>query len=301
MNLSELNSRFGLPGALVFEDGPGGMTMARIATAQGESLISVSGGNVMTWNPAGEKPVLWLSGFAKFAQGKSIRGGVPVCWPWFGPHATESSFPGHGFGRTAPWNVVATEAKPDGVISITLTLEQSEATRAQWPHASSVSLTVNVGRELGLALATRNLGTEAFVLGEALHTYFTVGDVRQAPVTGLSGCAFVDKVEGGARKVQEGDIVIGSEVDRVYVDTEAECSIEDASMNRRIRIQKTGSRSTVVWNPWIAKAEKMGDFGPDGHLGMVCVETCNAQDNVITLEPGAEHVMTCTYSVEALA
>ncbi|MDD5297877.1 MAG: D-hexose-6-phosphate mutarotase [Rhodocyclaceae bacterium] len=300
-SISELNQRFALPGLLAFGEGPGGLTVARVTSPQGEAMISLSGGHVMTWNPAGEKPVLWLSGYATFAPSKSIRGGVPVCWPWFGPHASEAGFPGHGFARTVPWSVVASEASPDGRVKLTLELEQSEATRALWPHAGSVQSVISVDRELSLSLVTRNLGTETFVLGEALHTYFAVGDVRQAPIHGLSGCTFLDKVDGGIRKTQDGAIVIGSEVDRVYVDTEADCTIDDASMGRRIRIRKSGSRSTVVWNPWSAKAEKMGDFGPDGHLGMVCVETGNALENAVSVAPGGEHVMNCVYSIEALS
>jgi len=299
-SISELNQRFALAGLLTFQEGPGGLTVAKITSPQGEAMISLSGGHVMSWNPAGEKPVLWLSAYAKFAPLKSIRGGVPVCWPWFGPHATDAGFPGHGFARTVPWHVVASDATAEGVVSITLELEQPEATRAQWPHASSARLTVSVGRELGLALSTQNLGAEAFVLGEALHTYFAVGDIRRAPIQGLSGCTYLDKVAGGTRQVQEGAITIGSEVDRVYVDTESDCTIDDASLGRRIRIKKSGSRSTVVWNPWSAKAEKMGDFGPEGHLGMVCVESGNALENVVSLAPGEEHVMSCVYSVETL-
>lgn len=299
-SLSELNSRFALPGFLAFEEGPGGLTVAKVSSPQGEAMISLSGGHVMTWNPAGEKPVLWLSAYAKFAPNKSIRGGMPVCWPWFGPHATESGFPGHGFARTVPWNVIASEATEAGVVKLTLELEQSDATRVQWPHASSVQSVISVGRELGFELSTRNLGSEAFVLGEALHTYFAVSDIRQTPIGGLEGCTYLDKVDGGARKVQEGAIATDGEVERVYLNTESDCTIDDAGMKRRIRIRKTGSRTTVVWNPWIAKAEKMGDFGPDGHLGMVCVESGNAAENVVSVPPGGVHVMSCVYSVEAL-
>ena len=299
-SISELNSRFALPGFLAFEEGPGGLTVAKVSSAQGEAMISLSGGHAMTWNPAGEKPVLWLSAYAKFAPNKSIRGGMPVCWPWFGPHATETGFPGHGFARTVPWNVIASEATADGVVKLTLELEQSDATRVQWPHASSVQSVISVGRELGYELTTRNLGTEAFVLGEALHTYFAVSDIRQTPIGGLEGCTYLDKVDGGARKVQEGTIATNGEVERVYVNTESDCTIADAGLKRRIRIRKSGSRTTVVWNPWIAKAEKMGDFGPDGHLGMVCVESGNAAENVVSVPPGGQHVMSCVYSVEAL-
>lgn len=300
-SLAALNSRFALAGQLDFEEGPGGLAVARVSNPLGEAMISLSGGHVMTWRPQGQEPVLWLSGYAKFAPGKSIRGGVPICWPWFGPHEREAGFPSHGFARTAPWTVESTEALPDGAARLTLTLQHSDATRSQWPHASSLQSVITVGRELRIDLVTRNLGNAPFVIGEALHTYFAVSDIRNAPIRGLEGCAFVDKVDGGRRKTQEGAIVIGSEVDRVYLDTAADCMIEDAGLKRLIRIRKEGSRSTVVWNPWVAKAEKMGDFGPEGYLGMVCVESANALDNAVTIAPGGEHVLTVRYSIEPLA
>jgi D-hexose-6-phosphate mutarotase len=295
-----LNSQFAITGHLHFAEGPGGLVVASVENGQATAMVALSGGHVMTWAPKGEQPVLWLSGYAKFAPGKSIRGGIPVCWPWFGPHEREASFPGHGFARTVPWSVEETGALPDGTTRITLALQQSEATRAQWPHASSAQSVITVGRELTIALTTRNLGATDFVIGEALHTYFAVGDVRQAPIHGLEGCRYVDKVDGGQHKRQEGPIVIGSEVDRVYLDTTADCLVEDAGLKRRIRISKQSSRSTIVWNPWAAKAEKMGDFGPDGHLGMVCVESGNALDNVVTVPADGEHTLTVRYGVERL-
>lgn len=300
-SISALNSRFALAGQLDFEEGPGGLVVARINNRQGEAMVSLSGGHVMTWQPKGQAPVLWLSGYAKFAPGKSIRGGVPVCWPWFGPHEREAGFPGHGFARTLPWEVTNTEALADGTTRLTLALQQNDAARAQWPHASSLRIVVTVGSELCIDLVTRNLGDAPFVIGEALHTYFAVSDIRNAPIRGLEGCAYMDKVDGGQHKTQEGAIVIGGEVDRVYLDTAADCVIEDAGLKRRIRIRKEGSSSTVVWNPWSAKAEKMGDFGPDGHLGMVCVESANALGNAVSVAPGAEHVLSVRYGVEALA
>ena len=299
-SIAALNAQFAVAGQLDFAAGPGGLTVARIANAHGEAMVSLSGGHVMTWQPLGQSPVLWLSGYAKFAPGKSIRGGVPVCWPWFGPHDQEAGFPGHGFARTVPWAVEAAQALPDGTTRLALALQQSEATRAQWPHASSLRSVITVGRELRIELITANQGDTAFRIGEALHTYFAVGDIRRAPIHGLEGCAYLDKAEGGRRKTQEGAVVIATEVDRVYVDTVADCLIDDAGLQRRIRIRKEGSRSTVVWNPWAAKAEKMGDFGPEGYLGMVCVESGNAADNLVTVAPGARHTLAVTYSVEPL-
>jgi D-hexose-6-phosphate mutarotase len=296
-----LNARFAIPGQLSFETGPGGLCVAKIANAQGQAMIAMSGGHVMSWQPAGQAPVLWLSGYAKFAPGKSIRGGVPVCWPWFGPHESESAFPGHGFARTVPWQVESSAALDNGAIQLVLSLQHSDATRAQWPHPSSARSTITVGRELRIDLSTHNQGEHPFVLGEALHTYFAVSDIRQAPIRGLEGCRYLDKVAGGGEKRQDGAIVIDGEVDRVYLDTTADCLIEDPGLARCIRIHKQNSRSTVVWNPWREKAEKMGDFGPEGYLGMVCVESGNALDNRLTVLPGETHTLSVVYSVEALS
>jgi glucose-6-phosphate 1-epimerase len=300
INLEDLNQHFAIPGHLIFKEGPGGLAVAEIANTSAEAMIALQGAHVMTYQPRGHAPVLWLSKFAKFAPGKSIRGGVPVCWPWFGPHAEEAKFPAHGYARTVMWEVLETRAEQDGSTAIRCGLVESDATRAQWPHASSVQMLVTVGSRLRVELLTRNLSSAPLVLGEALHTYFHISDVGDMAIRGLEGCEYLDKVDNFARKTQQGPIVIESEVDRVYLNTEADCVIEDRGLQRSIRIAKQGSRSTVVWNPWTEKAEKMGDFGPDGHRGMVCVETANAAENLVTIAPGAEHRMEVVIGVEHL-
>ncbi|MDD5331181.1 MAG: D-hexose-6-phosphate mutarotase, partial [Sulfuricella sp.] len=289
MTIDDLNQRFAVPGHIQFKEGPGGLTVAEIANAHAEAMIALQGAHVMTFQPRGQEPVLWLSRFGKFAPGKSIRGGVPICWPWFGPHATEAGFPGHGFARTVMWEVKETQALPDGASFLSFGLVETDATRAQWPHPSTVELRVTVGAELKVELVTRNTGSAPFQLGEAFHTYFHIGDVAEMAIGGLEGCAYLDKVDNFARKTQSGAVTIASEVDRVYLDTATDCLIEDRRLNRRIRVAKQNSLSTVVWNPWTEKAEKMGDFGPEGHRGMVCVESGNAVDNVVTVAPGAAH------------
>lgn len=299
-DLSTLNNRFAIPGHVQFKEGPGGLAVAEIANSLAEATIALQGAHVMTWQPRGQEPVLWLSRFGKFAPGKSIRGGVPICWPWFGPHAGDAKLPGHGFARTVMWEVLETRALADGATFLRFGLIETDATRTQWPHPSSAELRVTVGAELKVELVTRNTGSAPFQIGEAFHTYFHISDVAEMAIRGLEGCAYLDKVEDFARKTQQGAIVIESEVDRVYLDTEADCLIEDRGLRRRIRIAKQNSRSTVVWNPWTEKAEKMGDFGPEGYRGMVCVESGNAADNVVTVAPGAEHGLTAVYSIETL-
>lgn len=299
MTIHELNRRFGLDHHLVFAEGSGGLIFADIDNKLGTARLCLQGAHVVTYTPEGQDvPVVWVSESASFAPGKSIRGGVPVCWPWFGPHATESAFPGHGFARTVMWEVLSSRSLPDGATSITLALIENDLTRKQWPHDCSVQLTVTVGRSLNLSLATTNNGPGQLKLGEALHTYFRIGDIGQVQIVGLENASYLDKVGEHCRRTQEGAIRFSGETDRVYVDTDAVCSIVDSQLKRRIVIRKTGSRSTVVWTPWNEKADKMGDFGADGWRQMVCVETANALENCVVLEPGQTHKMTAEYSAE---
>jgi D-hexose-6-phosphate mutarotase len=300
-NLETLNSKFAIAGQLTFKIAGDGLAVAEIANAHSTASICLQGGHVMTWQPVGASaPVVWLSKLAKLAPGKSIRGGAPVCWPWFGAHASEAGFPGHGYARTVPWEVTGTRTLADGATEIALQLAESDATRAMWPHASRAEILVTVGKTLKIALTTTNLGKEDFVIGEALHTYFQIGDIAESKVLGLEGCEYMDKAGGGVRKHQEGAVTFSAETDRVYVNTEATCLIEDARLKRRIRVAKSGSRSTVVWTPWTEKADKMGDFGPDGWRAMVCVESANALENVVTVKAGASHTMAVEYSAEPL-
>lgn len=300
-DLNALNQRFGIEGHVQFKEGPGGLAIAEIANSHAEASIALQGAHVMTFQPKGQAPVLWLSQFGKFAAGKSIRGGVPVCWPWFGPHPTETGFPAHGFARTVMWEVLGTGMGANGETNIDFGLVETDATRAQWPYASTAQVRVSVGSALRVELVTKNSGKTPFELGEALHTYFHISDVADVTIHGLENVEYLDKVADFARNKQQDGIAIESEVDRVYLNTEADCLIEDRGLKRRIRIAKQGSRSTVVWNPWVEKADKMGDFGQDGHRGMVCVETANAFENVVTVAPGMEHVLVTVISVEPLS
>jgi D-hexose-6-phosphate mutarotase len=300
MSLNELNQRFAISNHVQFKEIADGIIAAEVSNQHANSNIVLQGAHIATWQPRGQEPVIWLSPYAKFAPGKSIRGGVPICWPWFGPHATDSKLPGHGYARTVMWEVLETKALPNGATFLRFGLVESDATRAQWPHSSSAQLEVSVGKTLRVELVTHNSSRDAFILGEALHTYFQISDVAQMTIRGLEGCDYLDKVGEPARRTQQNGIVIESEVDRVYVDTEADCVIEDKGLKRAIRIAKQGSRSTVVWNPWTEKANKMGDFGENGFRGMVCVESANAFDNLVTVKAGETHRLAVEYSVEAL-
>ncbi len=298
--IQELNARFAIADHVSFAAGPGGLPIATVRNGHALGTISLQGAHVTAFQPRGQDPVLWVSNQAVYAPGKAIRGGIPVCWPWFGPHPTDPTKPDHGFVRARPWTVRGTAALEDGATEVQLGLADDEDTRAIWPYAFDLQLTVSVGPTLQVALLARNTGSETFVCGGALHSYFVVGDVTSIAIDGLDGCEYVDKVDGGLTKVQEGAVTISAETDRVYEETTTSCAIGDPVMGRRIVVTKEGSRSTVVWNPWRDKARRLTDFGADEYTQMVCVEVANALDDAVTLVPGDEHQLETTVAVELL-
>jgi len=294
-----LNKQFGIDKHIIFKESVGRQAVVEIVNSHSTASIMLQGAHLISWVPKGEKPVVWLSKDAKFAQGKSIRGGVPVCWPWFGPHETESSFPAHGFARTVAWDVVETKQLDNDSTQITFQIVQSDDTRKTWPHLCQLQMVFTIGDSLEIELITKNTGSESIIIGEALHTYFAVSDVSKISIQGLDGCEYLDKVDSFKRKQQSGAIKINEEVDRVYLNTTSDCIIEDPDFKRRILISKTSSHSTVVWNPWQENANKMGDLGDDGYLDMVCVESANAAENVVSISSGEEHCLFVKYQVEA--
>ena len=295
-----LNAHHGIRGQVTFKEGPGGLAVVDVANAQATATIALQGAQVIAWAPHGQAPVIWLSRAARFTPGKSIRGGVPVCWPWFGPHATDPDLPAHGFARTVPWEVIGTRTLVDGAMRLDFRMVQSEATRALWPHATLLECHISVGTALEIDLVTRNADRSAITIGDALHTYFEVSDIHHVVIRGLEDCFYLDKMDGGRRKRQAGPVTIDAEIDRIYLDATADCLIDDPGLGRRIRLRKRGSHSTVVWNPWIGKSANMGDFGENGYLKMVCVESANAADDVITIAPGGEHHLWVRYDIASL-
>jgi glucose-6-phosphate 1-epimerase len=190
--------------------------------------------------------------------------------------------------------VLATHAHADGSTELRLGFSNDATTQALWPHAFTLELHISIGSTLKLALVMRNTDTTAWSCTGALHSYLAVGDIGAVTIDGLDTVAYVDKVAGGQLRRQEGPIVIDTEVDRVYQETTATCRIDDTAFARQITIAKAGSHSTVVWNPWQAKAAQLADMADDEYRAFVCVETTNAGDDIVTLAPGAEHRLELT-------
>ncbi len=288
------------PDGARLEKGPGGLDRLALHAAEAEALVYLQGVHVAHFQPKGERPVLWMSAESRFEAGKPIRGGVPICFPWFGPRAGSPEAPLHGFARILPWTAGPVTREADGSLRAVLDLPADAAARGGFPGELSLSLAVTVGRSLKMELTARNVTRAAVTFEEALHSYFAVSDVRQVRVRGLEGVPYVDKTAAMARKPGTGEaIAIAAETDRVYLGASGPVTIEDPGWRRRIVVGKTGSETTVVWNPWVAKAKAMADFGDEEWTGMVCVETANAMDDAVTLAPGAAHVMTATLLVQA--
>lgn len=299
MNLEELNSRYALGNQLKFTRDTDGLIVAEIENPLASARLTLQGAHLLEWRPRSTSlPVVWYSPKAQLLEGKPPHSGAPVCWPWFGMHPVAPDFPPHGFARNHPWEVIAVDSE-NGATRLTLRLLPHSETHTQWPHASLLTLDVVVGETLRMTLTTTNTGDEPFEITEALHTYFRVADVAHVQVLGLEDGAYLDKVENFAKKEQRGPVTFGGETDRVYVDTDGECVIEDPGLRRRIRIAKTGSATTVVWTPWRDKAAGLSDVGEEWPR-MVCVESANAAHNAVVVAPRTSHVLGVEYSAEPL-
>jgi len=306
MDAADLDQRFAVPGVLGFEKTAAGLVFARVTSAAAEATIYLQGAHLAEWRPTGEEPVLFLSARSGYAPGRAIRGGVPVIFPWFGPRHDGSAGPQHGFARTAVWELAFAAVAGDEV-HLTFTLGPSEGSRALGFDHFRVAYRMTIGKRLRLEMMVANdldaaEGGAALVYEEALHSYFAVSDVERVELIGLGGTAYLDKQDGAKRKVQaEGAVRLTEETDRVYVETTATCVVEDAAAGRRIVVEKSGSRATVVWNPWAESTAKMADMEPDGWRKMLCVESANVGESAVTLRPGETHTMRAEIRVEAMS
>jgi len=283
----------------VVESGGGGLPCARVRSQPADAEIYLHGGHVTRWQPHGAAPVLFLSRRAVYAPGAAIRGGVPLVFPWFGPHPRQPRAPMHGFARSRTWRLLSRGPGPDDGVVVELGLEDDDATRALWPFAFSLRYRVTVGSALTLALEVANTSPAPFVFETALHTYLAVGDVAAVSISGLEETSYIDKADAMTRKRHGPDpLRLTGETDRVFLGTRARCVVSDPALGRRLVVDKTGSSTTVVWNPWADRAAAIADLEPEGWRRMVCVETANAADDALTLAPGDRHVTSATLRVE---
>ena len=296
-----LNARFGILGVAEVVEGNGGLPVVRVATEAATAEVSLYGGQVIRWKPAGADEVLFLSEKSYWEEKRAIRGGIPICFPWFGDKADDAQAPKHGLVRTKLWRLDSLRALDDGSVMLLCFTESDATTRLWWPHEFSIAYRITVGVELRLELTVINRGQTPMRFEEALHTYLRVGQVEEAVVLGLKGIAYLDKTDGFREKMQDGDVTFVAETDRIFLNTSGAVDVMDAVLGRRIRTQKVKSENTVVWNPWTKLAAELADFGDDEWRWMVAVEGGNVQGAAIQLEPGQEHTMRLTLSTHPIA
>ncbi|HYM71368.1 MAG TPA: D-hexose-6-phosphate mutarotase [Stellaceae bacterium] len=290
MHAAELASRFRFPGIVEFAETEHGLVKATVSLDGTTGELFLQGAQVTAWQRAGERPAIFTSPNSAYAPGKAIRGGIPVIFPWFGPHPANPGLQQHGFARTAPWQLDAVER--DGR-AVTMMLSLT-------PDDFALTYRVGFGTELRIDLAVHNRSGRELAFEEALHTYFAVSDIAQVRVSGLEGSGFIDKTAGMQRRPPANrELALTAETDSVYLDTPDSLAIDDPGWRRRIAIAKTGAASTIVWNPWAEKAAAMGDLGAANWRSMICVETGNVADNRVRLAAGETHRLTTRIAVDA--
>ncbi|WP_146449960.1 D-hexose-6-phosphate mutarotase [Vibrio kanaloae] len=263
-----------------------GVKLVRVIHDKANAAISLFGGHVVSFQPRGQEDLIWMSQQAKFDGKAALRGGIPVCWPWFGRIAT----PAHGFARSSEWQLIEHRESEAGVI-VSLGLKPSEATLAAWPHQFDARLNVEIGDQLKVTLDVKNTDSHPWTFSGALHTYLNIGDIHSTTTTGM-GAEYIDSLQGG--KICQGgaELVLTDTIDRVYTQPEAQIYIADKKLDRTLTVENHGHNSAVLWNPWAEGAASMGDMQDDGYLTMLCVESTLHAPSLEagkTLQPGENH------------
>ncbi|MEH6456560.1 MAG: D-hexose-6-phosphate mutarotase [Cocleimonas sp.] len=299
LNKSSLDI-FLLEDELTINEGKSGLPQIKIDNKYGSALISIYGAQLLSYKTKmnQENELLFVSESAYFEEGKAIKGGIPICWPWFGRDPENLGRQMHGFARNMLWQIEETESINDEGTKVVLSLSESDESYKLWPHDFKVILTINVGKTLRLSLQTVNTGNKAFSITQALHAYFGVEDIGQTQVAGLDGVKYIDTVNGANKsEMQEGSISVNQEIDRIYTDVPNRTVLIDQKSKREVVIDSSGSKTTVVWNPWIAISKSSGDLNDDAYKRFICIETANAAEDVVVIEPSDSFTIEAEYKV----
>ena len=272
-SLKSLNAHFAKAEALRFDAGPQGLTVATLAWGGASARVALLGATVLSYVPAGFQEILFLSGKSEFQPGRPIRGGIPLCWPWFRAHPDDAGLPRHGFFRLFEWAVAETSSDSRGV-SIELALSTSDESRKLWPHDFGARCRITLSETLGISVAVVNEGSTDFSLTCAFHPYFGVADVKnvEIPVFGKMGYEdFLAPREAAEQRGRAEPLRPSGEIDRAYAH-EGTAILEDRAGRRRIMVTGSSMESFVVWNPWEKKCAAIADFEKDDYLKFLCVE-----------------------------
>jgi len=296
-NIDTLNGQFGIKGQLQFiEDS--GFIMVDINNKHAKARISTYAGQVISFQPhTQQNDLIFLSENAVYQTGKAIRGGAPICWPWFGDDTSGYGRPSHGFMRNQQWQVMASNLDLNGITTLVLGASSTDETKAVWPYDFNLILEIKVGKSLELKLTTLNTGNEELTITQAFHTYFKISDVAQITVSGLDGKKYLDKLEGFSESLQTGDVTVSEEIDRVFQAVDNDIYLIDKGFDRKITFSVTGCKTTVIWNPWTTVSSRMTDLDNDDYRRFVCVETANTAKDSVTIAAGKEHSLSVSYAI----
>jgi glucose-6-phosphate 1-epimerase len=290
--------KFEIPGRVALAKGNGSLPKINVVARHSTAEIYLHGAHVTAFQKNGEPPLLFLSRQSRFAAGEAIRGGVPICFPWFGPREGDVA---HGFARVTEWKLIETATTADGTVTLTFRLPMPPE-RTAWERLRAEFI-VTVSDQLTMELvATNDSADKAVEIENCLHSYFHVGGINQVYIAGLQGAPFDDFAAGaaGARKLENDSVLrIARETNRVYPDSTETVEIRDENLKRTIRVEKFNSHSTVVWNPWTTQ-KLPDDFDPAEHKIMVCVESGNVKQNKISFPPGKTTALKVILSSQPL-
>ena len=298
IDIDELEDKFSIEGEVGFAELENDLVFLTVSNKYADVDICLYGAHVTSFRPHKAMEVLWMSPESNFEVGKAIRGGIPVCFPWFGPHKTDPQMPQHGFARLMYWDVLETKTLPSGETFIRLQLCSSEETKAYWPHDFCAQLTVVVGLTLTVTLKVTNTSSVLIEYTCALHSYFSLSSIENITIDGLQGTSYHSQLEPGEFVQQEPLLEIQKAETRHYYNTEGPCIIDDSTFRRRIRVAKAGSKVTTVWNPWEETCASIADLPDDGYEAFVCVEAVNAFSDVVRLSSGESHETSAMISLE---
>lgn len=289
IDIEELDEKFSIEGEIGFAELVEGFPFITVVNKFAEADISLYGGQVVNFRPNNTMELLWISPNSNFEEGRAIRGGIPVCFPWFGPHKNDADKPQHGFARLMFWDMAETKSQPTGETLVRLQLCSSENTKKYWPHDFCAELIIVVGKSLSTTLKVTNTSSETIEYTGALHSYFSLSAIENITIEGLQNTKYIDQLQSAEAVQEEPELKIQKAEIRHYLDTETDCVIYDNVFGRRISVAKTGSKVTTVWNPWEESSREIDDLPDDGYQTFVCVEAVNAFNDAIKLDAGESH------------
>ena len=292
-SITELNRQFSLPNRVEIVEGHGGLALLKMSYDEALVELYLQGAHITRYQVKPDIDVLWMSNSTVYEQGRPIRGGIPLCWPWFGAHPEYQEYPQHGYARQMAFSVVSTHADADSTsVVLSLTHEAVERETTAFPDVGGkldLEVEIRLSDSLWMEMRTRNVSSESVLVGAALHSYFAIANRNSVEIPEVLGLSYLDKPNDFRQYEQTSPLSIEGEVDRIYLSALENIQLIDREKQSLTQIQSWGNSDLVVWNPGELKAKDMGDFDDSGFEKMVCIEPAIALDKRKALQPGETH------------